>query len=98
LGWAWPNLDIAGIAERAYELSMTVSISLSSDEALVLFEWLSERESSVRLFDENDRPICAEEFVLNRILGQLEKSLGEPFDPNFLPLLAAARQRILDRA
>jgi len=77
---------------------MTASINLSSDEALVLFEWLSERAASVSPYDENRRPICAEEFVLNRIHGQLEKALTEPFDPAYGGLLAAARQRILASA
>jgi hypothetical protein len=77
---------------------MAASINLSSDEALVLFEWLSERATGIDLYDEKDRPICAEELVLNRIRGQLEKALIEPFDPAYRELLSAARQRILERA
>lgn len=75
---------------------MTANITLSSDEALVLFEWLTERAATITLYDENDRPICAEEFVLNGIQGQLEKALTEPFAPNYRELLAAARQRVLN--
>jgi hypothetical protein len=77
---------------------MSASINLSSDEALVLFEWLSERAASVILYDEKDRPICAEEFVVSRVLGQLEKTLTEPFDPAYRELLEAARKRILESA
>lgn len=85
----------AGAAALAFGTHMTPSLSLSSDEALVLFEWLSERSAGVKLYDEHDRPISAEEFVLNRILAQLEKALAEPFDPAYRELLASARQRIL---
>ena len=69
---------------------MSVELQLSGDEALVLFEWLAQREQERR-----EAPLTAEDIALGRILGQLEKTLVEPFDANYAHLVAAARTRIV---
>jgi hypothetical protein len=70
----------------------TVSLSLSSDEALVLFELLSRYSESDRLeiIDQ------AEQRVLWDVCALLEKALVEPFRPDYEELLAAARARVRD--
>jgi len=70
---------------------MSIVLQLSSDEALVLFDWLAQREQ-----DRSDAAITAEDIALGRILGQLEKTLVEPFDANYVQLIDAARKRLLD--
>lgn len=67
-----------------------MKLELSDDEALVLFEWLA------RLDEKNALPVEdeAEEQVLWKIHGQLEKVLREPFAMNYRELVAAARVRI----
>lgn len=70
---------------------MSVTLQLSGDEALVLFEWLAQREQ-----DQSDMPVTAEDIALGRILGQLEKTLVEPFDTNYQELVNAARRRLVD--
>jgi hypothetical protein len=68
-----------------------LSIDLSEDQALVLFDWLALREEAR---SESD-PIDAETQVLWNIEGQLERVLIQPFDPNYTTLVQRARQRIL---
>lgn len=70
-------------------MSGSVRIELSGDEALVLFEWLSGLEGSKIATGE------AEQKVLWRIEGLLEKSLVEPFAADYADLVEQARQRIL---
>ena len=71
-----------------------ITITLNKDEALVLFEFLSR-------FNENDNKEIfqdqAEEKVLWRIEGQLEKILVEPFMPNYQDIIKEARNRIRDK-
>ncbi len=70
-------------------MSASVSIELSADEALVLFEWLAGLEAAkVAIGD-------AEQRVLWRIEGVLEKSLVEPFAKDYAELVEQARKRIL---
>ena len=69
-----------------------VTLTVSRAEALVLFELLTrEEEPPIRCEDE------AEEMVLWRIQGQLEKLLTEPFSPVYAELLAAARKTVRER-
>lgn len=68
----------------------SVEIKLTSDEALVLFEWLAHFDSVAGL-DVNS----AEQQVLWEIEAQLERKLVEPLAPNYEVLLQAARLRIL---
>jgi hypothetical protein len=71
----------------------SVRLHLTHDEALVLFEWLSEREDDGAL-----DPLIehwSEQLVLWRLQGQLEKALVEPFHPEYRELLASARERLV---
>jgi len=68
----------------------TVTLSLSSDEALVLLEWLSRfNRSEDRRFDHP-----AEQRVLWDMESMLESRLVAPFDPNYRDLLAIAREKV----
>lgn len=73
--------------------SNEITIKLTKDEALVLFEFLSR-------FNENDNKEIfqdqAEEKALWIIEGQLEKILVEPFMPNYQDIIQEARTRIRD--
>lgn len=70
-----------------------IQIELSRDEALVLFEWLAR-------FDPADHPELFESQAEQRVLWDrasiLEKTLHEPFAPNYRELLDAARERVRD--
>ncbi len=67
-------------------------IELSRDEALVLFDWLSERTAEkAGLVD------AAELRVLWVIENHLESQLVEPFLPNYVELLKAAKSRLVPR-
>jgi len=68
----------------------TITIELSSDEAVVLFEFLQRMESDNRLAFANP----AEFIALLRISGQLESNLLEPFDPNYRQILHAAQNAL----
>ncbi len=68
-----------------------ILIKLNKDQALVLFEFLA------RFSDEGHKNIFkdhAEEIILWKIEGQLEKILVEPFMPNYPDILIEARNRI----
>jgi len=68
-----------------------VTISLTADQALVLFEWLTREDGKGALPTEHQ----AEQNVLWEIEAQLEKSLVEPLRPDYEALLVAARERLL---
>ena len=72
-----------------------LKIELSDDEALVLFEWLSCRLD--RLPKDTDIWSDPHEIVLSTLLGQLEKTLVEPFAANYSDLVLAAHNRLLQR-
>ncbi len=69
-----------------------ISISIGSDQALVLFEFLN-------LIDDGKRSISdalpAETMALDHLLCCLEAVLAEPFAENYDELLDGARSRIL---
>jgi hypothetical protein len=69
-----------------------VQISLTADEALVLFEFLSgfEESRALTIVDQ------AEEKVLSKLLGPLEKQLVSPLRHDYLELLKQARNRLRD--
>lgn len=73
-----------------FQFGSGVSIELSSDEALVLFEWLSTRG------DKNDLPFehAAEQKVLWDMTGSLEALLVEPFKSDYRDLVAVSRERL----
>jgi hypothetical protein len=63
-----------------------VQIDLSEDEAVVVFEWLSD-------FDVEAIP-SAERAALNGLLSALERVLAAPFRSDYADVLAAARVRL----
>lgn len=73
-------------------MSEPVHLELTSDEALVLFEFLSrfDDEGTLTIQDQ------AEQRALWNLHGLLQKQLVEPFDPNYKALLAAAQDRLRD--
>jgi hypothetical protein len=73
-------------------MSESVTITLSHDEALVLFEFFAR-------FDESDDFTLrntAEYLAFSRISAQLDKALVEPFKPDYNALLSAARDRLAE--
>jgi hypothetical protein len=68
-----------------------VTLTLTADQALVLFEWLTREDRKGTLPTEHQ----AEQYVLWEIEAQLEKSLVAPFQPDYEVLLAAARERLV---
>ncbi|WP_459558490.1 hypothetical protein [Lacunimicrobium album] len=69
-----------------------VQISLTNDEALILFEWLSQFDAT-RLATDADQVAKA---VLSKIEGQIESTLVEILLPDYADRLAAARTRLLE--
>ena len=64
-------------------------IHLDCDQAIILFDYLSE------VFSVNDDAERTAEFsVLAEVLGQLEKQLIAPFREDYAALLASARDRL----
>jgi hypothetical protein len=70
----------------------SINVSLSPDEALVLFEFLARFEQSENLQIEDE----AERVVLANVLCVLEKKLVAPFRPDYADLLASARRALSD--
>ncbi len=73
-------------------MNENVDISLTKDEALVVFEMLA------RFCDDDDGKFSlrhnAEFVAFMRISAQLDKALVEPFQPDYRELLVAARERV----
>lgn len=69
-----------------------VTLRLSRDEALVLFEWIHRfnSEEGHRFEDQS------EQRVLWNLEASLESTLVEPFKPEYGEILAAARSRVRD--
>lgn len=70
-----------------------ISLDLSNDEALILFEWLcrfNECDHSVHIQDQ------AEERILFDLEAILENSMNEIFDNDYKDKLLQARERIRD--
>lgn len=69
-----------------------VTISLSSDEALVLFDLLHRWEDEERV----DAPLHeAEQIALWNLSVLLERQLSEPFQPGYTNLVSEARDRLM---
>jgi hypothetical protein len=68
-----------------------VTLSLTHDQALVLFEWLSREDGRNGIPTEHQ----AEQKVLWEVEGQLERALVEPLQPNYSEAVSAARERIM---
>ncbi len=69
-----------------------IQITLTKDEALVLFEMLSRFSDSDKLSIEHQ----SEERALWNLNCSLESILAEPFDEKYLEILQAARERLKD--
>lgn len=69
-------------------------LELSSEEALVLFEWLSRSEDEDDEMLESTFADKAEQFVLWSLHAQLQKALVAPFRTDYDRLLQAARDAI----
>ena len=69
-----------------------VTITLTADEAVVLFEFLSRFSDTDKLTIEDQ----AEERALWNLCCIFEKSLVVPFDANYREALQAARDRLRD--
>jgi hypothetical protein len=67
-----------------------ISLKLSKEQALVLFEWLAQVDS----LDTSVFRHPAEEKVLWKLQGQLESVLSEPFAPDYNEILEAARRTV----
>lgn len=67
-----------------------IEIRLTQDEALVLFEFFARFEETNRLRLMNN----AEFIALSRISAQLDRSMVQPFQPDYGELLEAATQRL----
>lgn len=70
----------------------TLQISLTADEALVLFDLLSRFEESNELTIVDQ----AEERALSKLLGPLQKQLVPPFQEDYAEQLRQARNRLRD--
>jgi len=69
---------------------ITIRVELNHSEALVLFEWLARCGENGKF----EIAHSAEQKVLWRIEGQLERTLREPLDPNYDVLLESARKNV----
>lgn len=66
-----------------------MNIELTSEEAIVLFEWLNNNRKREDIFQDK-----SEQIVLWSIECQLEKILSEPHSEYYLNALAAAKNHI----
>ena len=71
-----------------------VLIELTKSEALVLFEFLSRFSKLEKLSIEDQ----SEQQILYNLLVLLEKQLEEPFQENYLEVLAKARSDLKDES
>jgi len=74
--------------------SRDVAIQLTSDEALVLFEFASRFTNNDSLTVEHP----AERAAIWCLTAAREKLLVEPLRPDYLELLAAAQERLVEQA
>jgi hypothetical protein len=70
-----------------------VTLQLSGDEALVLFEWIHRMEDKDQL--KRTAEHGGEVVALWRLSGILESELSEPFDKDYKDLVAQARDRLI---
>lgn len=70
----------------------SLPLTLGRDEALVLFEWITQlnKRDDMRFVDQS------EQRVLWDLEARLESALAEPFSGDYDKLLAAARDRVRD--
>ncbi|MBV9278784.1 MAG: hypothetical protein JOZ41_01765 [Chloroflexi bacterium] len=70
-----------------------VTIRLTPDEALVLFEWIQRLEGQGRLGGTAEHG--GEVVAAWALSGALETALAEPFSPDYAELVDAARSRLI---
>jgi hypothetical protein len=70
-----------------------VTLALTHDEALVLFEWLHREGVRDRLETLVAHP--AELIAIDSFAALLEPELAEPFAENYVELVQAARERLV---
>ena len=75
---------------RSSAMSDNISIQLSQDEALVLFEFFARFSDS----DEFKLRHTAEYLAFSKISAQLDTELVEPFCSDYVDLLKAAQSRL----
>jgi hypothetical protein len=85
-------VELIGDARTVAADSDRVTIHLSRDEALVLFEWLHRSEDEDRL-----SPLAhhGEQVALWNLSALLERELVEPFMQEYTKLLKEARERLV---
>lgn len=80
--------------ELIVNLDRDVNLTITKDEALVLFEFLTR-------FNETERPDIFEDQSEQKTLwileGQLKKRLAEPFRPDYKEIINEARNKIRDK-
>jgi len=79
---------------NAVRADATVAVSFSSDEALVLFEWLHYFNNQERCDFIQDQ---SETRVLFDLESELETILVETFSPDYVRILQESRERVRDR-
>jgi predicted DNA-binding transcriptional regulator YafY len=67
-----------------------ITLKLTKQEALVLFEWLAKLEAMGTTVFQHP----SEEKVLWKLQGQLESTLQEPFAANYADIVAEARKTV----
>jgi len=70
-----------------------VQLELGRDEAVVLFELLADFQYEATLAI----PSTAERLALHRLGGALESVLVDPFRPDYLDILSAARRSLSEQ-
>ncbi|WP_040309774.1 hypothetical protein [Asticcacaulis biprosthecium] len=74
---------------------MTLTVELSHDEALVLFEWLAAHRDRRTADDPDMESITAEGIAFSQLEAQLETRLPEIFSADYAERLDAAKSRLL---
>jgi hypothetical protein len=73
-------------------MSEDIKISLTHDEALVLFEFFARFQESDQFALRHNSEFIA----FSHIAGQIEETLVEPFKSDYLELLQKAQKRLAD--
>ena len=74
-------------------MTSKITVELSEEEALVLFDWLARFNKRAVTQSFGDQ---SEQRVLWNLEAALEQKLVAPFDPNYFALLKAARDALRD--
>lgn len=74
------------------EMTGDITLKLTQDEALVLFEFFARFQET----DKFEMKNAAEYLAFSSVAGQIERTLVAPFDPNYVQLLEQAQKRLSD--